>query len=308
MRLSRLAAVVSMAILAISGCDLLQENAVVTVKLADAPVDPALVQGVSVTFTGLQLIPAGEEGGDVTWTFDDPRMVDLLTLTNGDTFTLLDAATLPAGTYAQMRFFVGLEDPEQGAPVTPASYATINGTDRPLYVPSGAESGYKAVFNGSVDVPANGVVSFVVDWDVRKALIRANDRYMLKPTFRVVVEDQAGAIAGSVVNPGGSPLVVFAYETGTFDVSETQAPTGQESWFPNAVSSDLVEDEDGKSVFRVSHLAEGSYDLVLATLEATTGTYTVVGSPDPAAATYIESLGSIDVTAGEVTAGISITL
>ena len=230
-------------------------------------------------------------------------------MVNGDTTTLLEGVTLPAGTFSQIRFMVDLQETGQGAPTTPASYVTVDGADTALFVPSGGHSGYKAVFGGAVDVPANGAVTFVVDWDVRKALVEAGDRYILKPTFRVVVEDEAGRIAGNITNPGTEPLIVFAYESGTYDESEAATPAGEASWFPGAVSSDLVEDDGtGEFCFQIWYLAAGEYDFVVASFDEVSDTYSILASPIAGAANFLADLVGIIVTPGDLTEGIALTL
>ena len=308
-RFAVVAVAVAIALLT-TACEMDGGTATLTVKLTDAPVDADSIEKVWVTFTGVELVGAGAASGeDTSWELDPELGVDLLELTNGNTTTLLDAVPLPAGTYSQMRFTVALEEEGAGAPATPASYVTVDGQNEALFVPSGAQSGYKAVFDGAVDVPANGEVSFVVDWDVRKALVEAGSRYILKPTFRVVVEDQAGRIAGSITNPGTEPLVVFAYAAGTYEAEEADAPTGEDSWFPGAISSDLVEDDGtGEYGFQIWYLAEGDYDLVVASYDDDLDTYTVVASPLAGSAVYVEELSGVTVVSGETTGGISITL
>jgi hypothetical protein len=288
------------------GCDLFGGRATVTVKLTDAPVDASTIQGVVVSFTGVQLASGnGDDDPETTWTFDPPREVELLDLVNGKTETLLDSVSLPAGTFSQIRFLVDLQQSEDSAPATPASYVTVSGENSALFVPSGQQTGYKAVFNGAVDVPANGDLTFVVDWDVRKALVETGGRYILKPTFRVVVEDEAGSIAGSISGYDGlDRLIVFAYEDGDYSASQADTPAAGESWFPGAVSSDLAEsDGDGALDFRLSYLAAGIYDLVVASFSESAESYTVIAFP-----TEGSSLKGITVESGEVTGAVEISL
>ena len=57
----------------------------------------------------------------------------------------------------------------------------------PLFVPSGGETGYKAV--GQFEVPVNGTVEVTADFDVREAVVVAGSRYILKPTIKLIVND-----------------------------------------------------------------------------------------------------------------------
>jgi hypothetical protein len=110
--------------------------------------------------------------------------------------------------------------------------------------------------NGSVDVTA--------DFDVRKSVVEAtiSGMYILKPTIRLLVDNQAGVIAGTVSNiPEGRQVVVYAYESGSYEGSEAADPLVEETRFPNAITSDMV-DENGE--YHLAFLAPGAYDLVVA--------------------------------------------
>jgi hypothetical protein len=89
----------------------------------------------------------------------------------------------------------------QGQISNPGCYLEFeDGSTENLYVSSGAQTGYKTV--GSFTVPINGSVDVTADFDVRKSVVEAGvtGMYLLKPTIRLVVENQAGQIAGSVSN------------------------------------------------------------------------------------------------------------
>jgi hypothetical protein len=150
-----------------------------------------------------------------------------------------------------------------GAPTTPGCYIEFSdGTTETLFVPSGSQSGFKGV--GAFDVPANGSVDITADFDVRKSVLRTGnniERYVLKPTIRLVVDNEAGKIVGSVVNiPEGSEIVIFAYEDGVYTEAEALEPALESPRFPNAVSSDMVCDQNS---YHIAFLAPGIYDLVV---------------------------------------------
>jgi hypothetical protein len=105
-----------------------------------------------------------------------------------------------------------------------------------------------------------------VDFDVRKALHVTgsgnNQRYILKPTLRLIVDSQAGNIDGTItLDTTYTDIIVFAYEDGEWEISEADNPAEGESRFPNAVTSDKMGD-DGSYV--LAYLAYGTYDLVVA--------------------------------------------
>lgn len=152
--------------------------------LSDAPIDAENVKGVYITIEEIQYHLNGN------WTtceeFVGNQTYNLLELTGGN-ITLLGEFTLPAGNYTQIRFM--LDIPEEGSDkATPGCYLkfTDNSTE-PLFVPSGGETGYKAV--GQFTVPVSGSVEVIADFDVRKAVVVAGSSYILKPTIKLLVND-----------------------------------------------------------------------------------------------------------------------
>lgn len=69
--------------------------------------------------------------------------------------------------------------------------------EHPLFVPSGAQHGLQT--SGFV-VPEGGSADFTIDFDVRKSLAYnpGPDRYVLRPTLRLVDNVTVGEIAGTV--------------------------------------------------------------------------------------------------------------
>jgi hypothetical protein len=152
--------------------------------LSDAPIDTENVTAVNITIQEIQYHLDGE------WItceeFAGNQTYDLLELTGGN-ITSLGEFTLPAGNYTQIRFM--LDIPERGShPTSPGCYIEFDGNStEPLFVPSGGQTGYKAI--GRFEVPANGTVEVTADWDVREAIVVANSFYILKPTIKLIVND-----------------------------------------------------------------------------------------------------------------------
>lgn len=257
--------------------DFLAPKGTMSLSLTDAPIDADNVSGVYITINEIQYNRStdGEqdEGSWVTMEeFEGPGTYNLLELTGGES-ALLGELVLPAGQYNQIRFI--LDIPEQGGQgVTlsnPGSYIEYSdGTTEALFVPSGGQSGYKAT--GSFQVPENGTVEITADFDVRKAVVvaGASGITILKPTIRLIVENEAGRIGGTVSGyTAGNDLVVYAYEDGAYDASvETADPAEGESRFPNAVTSSKS-GTDG--AYGLWFLAAGTYDVVVA--EYSNGTF-----------------------------------
>ena len=152
--------------------------------LSDAPLDAENVTGVYITINEIQYHLNGQ------WItceeFVGNQTYNLLELTGGN-ITLLGEFTLPAGNYTQIRFM--LDIPEMGAsPANPGCYIKFaDNSTEPLFVPSGGETGYKAI--GQFEVPVNGTVEVTADFDVSEAVVVAGSSYILKPTIKLIIND-----------------------------------------------------------------------------------------------------------------------
>jgi hypothetical protein len=254
-----LSVIIILGVLAASGvsCGEASGTGTLELYLSDAPIDAENVTGVYITINEIQYhindqwITCEE--------FEGPKTYNLLELTGGNS-TLLGELTLPGGHFNQIRFM--LDIPEMGQnPANPGCYIEFaDNSTQPLFVPSGNTTGYKAV--GEFEVPINGTVELTADFDVRKAVVLADSHYILKPTIRLIVSNEAGRISGSITNNSGyTDIIVFAYEDGTWADTEDDDPVYPGSRFPNAVNSGKMCD-DGH--YRIPLLAAGTYDLVVA--------------------------------------------
>ena len=150
--------------------------------LSDAPLDAENVTGVYITINEIQYnlndqwITCAE--------FVGPQTYDLLELTGGN-FILLGELTLPAGNYTQIRFMLDIA--ETGShKVNPGCYIEFaDNSTEPLFVPSGGETGYKAI--GQFEVPDGGTVEVTAGFDVCEAVVVADSHYILNPTIKLIV-------------------------------------------------------------------------------------------------------------------------
>jgi len=235
-----------------------ENNGRVVLSLTDSPIDNEDIKGVFVTFTRIDFRKDGQ------WhsfdEFDEPQTINLLELTNGNTVLLGDFNS-GAGTYSELRFILDAPDMNATPTGNPGCYLLFEDeTTQPLFIPSGAQSGFKA--KGSFNVPVNATVHVTADFDVRKSIVKAgaSGKYILKPVIRVVVNDQAGSIEGTITyGLNQDALVLYAYEHGDYDESEAAEPGEGETRFANSVSSSAV----SNGTFVLPFLAEGSYDIVL---------------------------------------------
>jgi hypothetical protein len=162
-----------------------------SLSLTDAPVDGA--SSVVVAFTGIDL--QRSDGTVTTITFPSTQYVDLLKLQGGATGALTQNASVPAGSYQWMRLKVLADKNSQNE-----SYITLtDGTQYPLYIPSGAETGLKLV--SPFTVAQGSTTSLVIDFNLRKSIVAPvgqDPNYVLKPALRLIDELQVGKISASV--------------------------------------------------------------------------------------------------------------
>lgn len=235
----------------------------VSISITDAPIDASNVTGVNLTITGIQYHTS--DGEWLTFEdFQDPVSVNILDLTNGIS-ALLGNFELAAGTYTQLRFMLDASEESSPKQANPGCFIEFSdGSQEPLYVPSGSQSGYKAV--GAFTIPVNGNVEITADFDARKSIHVTggqNKRYILKPAIRLVVDNQAGRIKGTVSNSAtDTSIVVYAYEAGTYTTTEADTPADETTArFPNAVTSSIADESNN---YCLSFLAPMNYDLVIA--------------------------------------------
>ena len=263
-----------------------EDRGSISLSLTDAPIaDAANVEGVFITISAIEYHLNGVWIEDTA--FEGPQTFNLLELTGG-TVEPLSSTTITAGEVSQIRFMLDAVEADSTDTENPGSYIVFDpdsdadGIDEtdviyPLFVPSGAQTGYKAV--GSFTVPSNGEVEITADFDVRKSVVKRgiNDEYILKPTIRLVVNHQAGTIAGSFIEPTttDAAYTVFAYADDTYDDSEFTNVDDDEEFVPfaNAISSAPIDTENGS--YTIPFLAEGRYDLVFVGVDED-GVYTVL--------------------------------
>jgi hypothetical protein len=230
MRLSSVL-VVPVALLALAGCTSNQSSNItgpeatgqLHVGVTDAPGDFDAVNLV------VDEVSASRSDADGGWQVlsTGTSTVNLLTLQNG-VFATLGDATVPAGTYHQVRLKLGA-----------GSNVVVGGVTYPLTVPSGMSSGLK--LNGAFDLTAGGVLSLQMDFDVSKSISLHGNGYRMDPVIRMRPATDAGAIAG-LVAPAGVPTSVKVSQNGTEVCT-------------NWVNSD--------GSFKVAVLPPGSYDILV---------------------------------------------
>ncbi len=247
-----------------AGCEKDNNKGTLKLSITDAPIDSENVTGVFISITDIQYHVSGNNFASFS-DFEGPKKFNLLDLTRGAT-ELLGNLEMEPGTHTQLRFILDAPVYGTGNPMNPGCYIGFeDGTTQPLFVPSGFQTGFKGV--GTFTVPVNGTVEVTADFDVRKSVVEAgvSGMYILKPTIRLVVDNQAGKIVGGVTNiPEGKGIIIFAYEEGAYTANEANEPPLETPRFPNAISSDMVDDAGN---YHIDFLAPKTYDLILVALE-----------------------------------------
>jgi hypothetical protein len=214
----------------------------VTIKLTDAPGD---FKRAVVTISEVELLGEGESNRVVL--LNTPKTTDLITLAN-DTVDLVKDATVPAGTYKELRFvitgaFIEVEQADGSTKIYASSpdYAGLPaGADvaGELQMPSYGSSGLKVKIADPVAVEGEQKV-ILVDFDVAQSFghqAGGSGRWVMSPvikaaeiTFSGSVKVTLAAGAGvSLPNKDGRPLTLGDFRatlTNTGGSTETLAFT-----------------------------------------------------------------------------------
>ena len=257
------------------GCGSSQDSGKVTLLLKDAP---ANVQEAVVTIEQVSLVG---DGGSVAL-LGAPVTTNLLTLAN-DVLTLVDGATVPAGTYGQLRFrisggYLKVDDVIYASSPTYAGLppgAIVGGS---LQMPSYGQSGLKVILPGDGLVIGGDAQTWVVDFDVSQSFGHdtGTDKWVMHPVIKGTPVEQTGSVTATltfdteVYLPGDLSL-------GDFSATLTPAAGGDAKVFP------LVDpDGDGVFAFTFQYLPAGDY---------------VISFRAPAAITYFDVTPAIPAIA-----------
>ena len=164
------------------GCSMAADDpGTIRLSLTDAPIaDAKDVEGVFITISSIEYNLNGAWIEDTG--FEGPQEFNLLDLTGG-TVAPLTNTVISAGEVTQIRFKLDVQTDGASPRATPGSYIVIdsrgeadgvideNDDTYELFVPSGSQTGYKAV--GSFTIPSNGEIEITADFDVRKSVVKS---------------------------------------------------------------------------------------------------------------------------------------
>ncbi len=234
-------------------------NGTMNVHLVDAP---SPYDAINLHVVSVEIYSAGT--GWVTLGTPD-RTIDLLKLHDGVEEVLAKGASLPAGSYGQMRLVLGSGN----------EVVLSDGTTQPLKVPSGMQSGVKLPVQ--FDVAEGTTKDVFIDFDAHRSIFLHqaghSGQYILRPVVRALDKVVTGSVSGTLTDEaGGAPLA------GVTVMAETVDASGNVTVVNSATTA-----------------ADGSYTLGLLPVGAS---YYVVSQPVTASAVYApRASGPIAITA-----------
>lgn len=226
----------------------------ISVKLMD---DPGDYEHVYIDVVDVMVKVNDNSDGENGWQSIDAinaGIYDLLELTGGVNVILADDYEVPSGTLNQIRLILG-ED----------NSVVIDGETYPLQTPSAQQSGLKIQVNQELDPLIS--YTFLLDFDVDESIVEAGNsgNIILKPVIRASLEEETGAIIGTVVAP-----------------EDVQVEVSTEL---NGDTISAYVNDDGS--FALVGLLEGTYDVVF--------------TPDPDSELDVIVVEDVNVTVGNVT-------
>jgi hypothetical protein len=206
-------------------------------------------EAIYVTIDEVQVNQSGN--GNSGWrTVATPmKTYNLLKLINGVTEILGDDE-LPAGVYHQIRLIIGKiaesENNINGVPHPYANYVVFDdGSDAPLKIPSGFNTGVKLVHN--FEVVENSSVELLLDFEACKSVVETGSgKYLLNPTIKVIDALNKFAVFGDVTESDSDPFLSIAGALVSAQISDGQSAS--------VVRSTLTSTETGE---------EGQYSILL---------------------------------------------
>ena len=167
----------------------------VTIAVTDSPIDDA--SAVWIQFVGLTFY--GVDGYKTQVTFDEPKLINLLSLQGSLSEEVLTEHALPAGGYSYATFDIDFN----------ASSIVINGTSYSLQPDFGDWDTFfkQFVLDSSVEPPIapftieeNLTTHLTFDFDLRKSIFDDGNSniYNFSPAIRSVVTNESGSISGSI--------------------------------------------------------------------------------------------------------------
>lgn len=275
----------------------------VSIQLTDAPGDLKQAQ-VRITRIYLQGTLAGDTAaGRQEFTPQTTEWIDLLTLAGGNLKTLVQNATIPAGTYQQMRVvidgaYVVTRDDRVFATPGAQLPAGVTSTGE-LKCPSCSTSGFKVIFPGGIQVEDG--TTLVVDFDVNQSFgheAGKSGKFILKPVL-IGARKGSGESLASISGTVALQNVTLPVACGGESLNQSALLTRV---VPTATAGETVKTgtTNGQGQFRIGALSAGSYTLGVAPVGFANG--------DTLSFTAAASPASVTLASGESRTGVGYTV
>lgn len=227
-----------------------------SLAITDAPVHNA--DEVWVQFTGVTVKP--QEGQPIDIEFDEPMDIDLLSLTDANTATLLNGEEFQAGSYNWIRLHVNAD--------ADGEFDSYVMTDLGEMIELAVVSQQGLQLSSGFTITQNQETSFIIDWDLNMGLTApvGRDAWQLRPSLRIVDETAFGEISGTVANAlvesdtcdndlvadTGNAVYIFEGADATpDDIDEADAEP--------LVTGEVKQDQNGNYTYMVTFLSPGDY-------------------------------------------------
>ncbi len=242
----------------------------VMLKVTDAPADDANIKGTFITIADVKVDGQSLEGFT-------KQTIEISAYQKGEAKLLFDKE-LEAKTYNSVSIVLDNETDESGN--APGCYV-LTSDDKKNNLALNGSSESEITFSKPVNVESNSQISLVVDFDLRKLIVRNTDmpeesgyKFVtsteMESGVRMVNEQDCGEITGKVnatLNTDND-VYIFIYKKGEFNkIVESQKQGSSNVLFANAVTSAKVEN-DGS--YMLSFIENGDYEIHLATYKKET--------------------------------------
>lgn len=239
--------VVLLAALSLSGCDLFKNDGKLDLQITDAPYTDASQVFVTVSRVRLQQ----QDGHHQSFDLSPAMKIDLLQLSNGNVAKLLDGEALPSGDYDSIRLTL---DDGNGSNYVQRFDGGLYGLDVP-------DNQLQLDTDFSID--DRGTTTLTLDVDLRRSLRapeNSGDDYHLVPNLRLINDDDAGTISGTIPSAqlgNGCVAAVYLYRG-----KVTPDDIGGNGAQPYS-SANVLADGSGGYRYTAAFLPEGTYTLAL---------------------------------------------
>lgn len=258
-----------------------------TLAVADTPVDGA--QSVTLTFTGVQIQPAGS--AMIEQDYPQPLKVDILQLQDDSFALLLNNLGVSAGSYLWVRPLVD---------ISRSSITLSDGSVHPLVLTNAAQDPFK-ITNGFT-IASDEQAAFVIDFDLRRSISLVAGSYDFTPYMRFLDANQTGEIEGAVSNTltiGGVAISDPACQPAAYIYVGNVTPVDinpTSSVQPMQTANVMLENFSGNYHYGAQYLSAGTYTvaLVCAAGDDPTKTDALTFTPSKSATVAADAFTEVD--------------